>query len=660
MKRFLFHPVILLVLFVIIFFYKQVFFGEVFYCCDNIAINIPSKVFLIEELKQGKFPLWNPYILSGTPFLADINLGLLYPLNVLYVMFPPFQALTAGVMLDFIIAVIGMYILARSLRLTQFASTVTSVIFTLSGTMIVYINNVPMLQVAALLPWVAWTWMAYFYKPTKKYYCILVGLLTFQIIAGHPQFTYYTWLWGIAYVLFVSPISIKQKFISFASVCGLVFLLSAIQIIPFIELAGNSTRVGRDFTYASFDSLHPFNIVRFILPNIVGDSSGGTDWIQRGSVYGYVGILPLILLLWIPFKKVHARFFLGVAAISFLLALGKYTPIFFVAYTFIPGIGSFRSPQHFLFLYTISVAILSGFSIDALETETKKNAFFRLIVPGALIFVIGGIFWPVIGQQFLGIIPKFQRLPTEARDTITGFITTNLFISGALLCIIVFIRRIFTSHKNFLQLAMLFAIFFELFLFNRHNLFSIPVHQVEKWFQSNREIIQRMKEPDDQTYRFFVSPNLYANPVKKQFGVPYVDKETAWQVEIIRTNIHMMYHVSSIDGYASLISRPYKELFQKGVGDPTGIDFGDMTGISWDTLGVRYVLARHDEIVFKNNPAFVPIWSDENKILYRNPNALPVLYPTSIPKSVTIGFWLTVFGFVVYAVLIMSLKERKR
>ena len=37
---------------------------------------------------------------SGSPFFADINLALLYPMNALYFILPPFQALTVGALLD--------------------------------------------------------------------------------------------------------------------------------------------------------------------------------------------------------------------------------------------------------------------------------------------------------------------------------------------------------------------------------------------------------------------------------------------------------------------------------------------------------------------------------------------------------------------------------
>src|SRR5688572_24739362 len=36
----------------------------------------------IDLIKQGELPLWNPYYLSGTPLLANLQAASLYPLNL--------------------------------------------------------------------------------------------------------------------------------------------------------------------------------------------------------------------------------------------------------------------------------------------------------------------------------------------------------------------------------------------------------------------------------------------------------------------------------------------------------------------------------------------------------------------------------------------------
>ena len=135
-----------------IFFFKQIFFGKVLYCCDNGTVNVPSKIYLASELIQGRFPLWNPYIFSGSPYFADINLGTLYPLNIVYVLFSPFRALTIEIILSYFVATVGTYLLSRSIGLSVIASFYSSIVYIFSGTIASYTNNVSMLHVAVLMP----------------------------------------------------------------------------------------------------------------------------------------------------------------------------------------------------------------------------------------------------------------------------------------------------------------------------------------------------------------------------------------------------------------------------------------------------------------------------------------------------------------------------
>ena len=49
---------------------------------------IPPRFFWVESIKNGDFPLWNPYQFSGHPFFANPQHAILYPLNGLFFL-PP-------------------------------------------------------------------------------------------------------------------------------------------------------------------------------------------------------------------------------------------------------------------------------------------------------------------------------------------------------------------------------------------------------------------------------------------------------------------------------------------------------------------------------------------------------------------------------------------
>lgn len=59
---------------------------------DLILENYVWKKFIRESLVAGQLPLWNPYILSGQPFLANGQHSALYPFSLLFYILPLFSS----------------------------------------------------------------------------------------------------------------------------------------------------------------------------------------------------------------------------------------------------------------------------------------------------------------------------------------------------------------------------------------------------------------------------------------------------------------------------------------------------------------------------------------------------------------------------------------
>ncbi|MEK7119714.1 MAG: YfhO family protein [Patescibacteria group bacterium] len=561
-KRRNFVVLIVFILLIAVFFYRQIFLGQVFYCCDNLLINIPSKLFLVDELRQGRFPLWNPYIFSGSPFFADINLALLYPMNALYFILPPFQALTVGALLDIFVGLMGMYLLCRSLRCSTTASILGAVVFGFSGTMVTYINNIPMLQAASLAPWLLWGWKRLLQKPSIARYLGIVVIASLQVLAGHPQLTYYSWLLAVLFVLFACPGKLLQKIGLMSAVVLLTFFLTGVQVVPFMEFAMLSTRAGRGFAYASFDSLHPLNIVRLFIPNVVGVLRDGTAWAQGGSVYGYIGVLAVIFVF-----AARLRFWKIIAGVAFVLALGKYTPVFTIAYWLVPGIAGFRSPQHFLLPFTIAVSVLAAYGLD----DVKKRAIRNIGVIGMMGGIGGGLLY-LFSANLAGLVLELLvSYPTRVLEKLHGFslgmietvvqlTAMNILMVGILM---VTAGLVWRKSRN----AVVLLVFFELFLFSQNGLVSINQNEPMRWFAGMRG-----------QEKSIVDPLQYPYLGKKEFGVFNWDRESAWQVSILRPNLNMVAGLPTPYGYASLVYREYQMYASSASADPTGVQLDDPTG----------------------------------------------------------------------------------
>lgn len=613
MRRFI--PVVVLISLWLLFFWPQIAGGEVWYCCDNLLINVPSKVFLAEELKQGRFPLWNPYLFSGTPFFADINLAVLHPLNLLYLVLPPFRALTVGILVLFLVGSLGMYVLGRTLKLGSFPSLVGAVVFGFSGSLVVYANNVPILQVAVLVPWVLATWIRYLEVPTGKRFVAFVLVASFQIISGHPQLTFYTWLLLAGYAMFQrSSLQVVAKAGFF------VALVTSVQVIPFLWFALQSTRVGSDIGFATINSVHPSSLVRLIVPGIVGNLSRGTAWIQTGSIHGYIGFLPFLLL---PFawKSRVGRFFLLMGFVSLFMAIGKY------------AVAWFREPAQFLFFWSFGLACATMVAAETLVQKSERARYMLAI--GLMFLLAAGILatqearmWELLSAfPFFPdrLVVKLIALPSEQRQIIAEGLLYNVSLFGTLgILAALAIGRLPSSLVA--KTILLGVLFVDLYVYGQTNVTTIQEKIVRGWQEEANARVASWKLLRTNEYRYYTDPALYPYPYKKQFGQFNDPGESAWQFKILRPSTGMMFGLSAVDGYAAMVLRSYQRKFGGVARDPTGVTISSIVDPRLGEAGVRYIITKPDNPRLGRTTRYRMLAVDGEIAIYEDSKAVPVRF----------------------------------
>ena len=112
---------------------------------------VPKNTIL--EFKQ--FPLWNPYYCGGNVMLANPQSGFLNPLFIFVLLFGEVIGLKLLIIIYLIIGLLGMFLLARHLKISLISSYLTAFLFMLSGlyAMRVSIGHTVWMQVA-LMPYV--------------------------------------------------------------------------------------------------------------------------------------------------------------------------------------------------------------------------------------------------------------------------------------------------------------------------------------------------------------------------------------------------------------------------------------------------------------------------------------------------------------------------
>ncbi len=176
-----------------------------------------------------------------------------------------------------------------------------------------------------------------------------------------------------------------------------VLALMAVPILLTMQLLHGSNRPGISYGVALQGSLDPANLLTLFAPDAFGsldrpyDYWGpgtttifGDNYTDRSTNYLFAGTLPLVLVLWhglaggrLAERGVRALALMGAAAILF--ALGRFTPVFGMAFDLIPGVSLYRRPADAAFILNIALAFASGYLLQRfLESGMPRLGWARL------------------------------------------------------------------------------------------------------------------------------------------------------------------------------------------------------------------------------------------------------------------------------------------
>jgi hypothetical protein len=105
---------------------------------EGVTYYLPMRELVAEAWREGRWPLWNPYVYGGMPLLADCQAGAFYPPNLLYLCLEPVPAMNTVLLVGDVIAVFGMVFLLRAYRVSALAAAAGTLVFVFSGFMIAH------------------------------------------------------------------------------------------------------------------------------------------------------------------------------------------------------------------------------------------------------------------------------------------------------------------------------------------------------------------------------------------------------------------------------------------------------------------------------------------------------------------------------------------
>ena len=344
----------LTLLFLALLFFYDLFTGKYILTERDLGVYfIPPRFFWVESIKKLDFPLWNPYQFSGSPFLANPQHGVFYPLNVLFFVLPFDTAFNVIILLHFFLGGLFVYLFLRDLDAEPSCALLSGLVFMLSGFLLSVHGLLSVLLSVVWTPVILLFFRRAIAGQGLKNEALTAIFMTLSFLGGGIEIVYGNFLvllfMAICYPFpngsfiengsrpsqftervlkcFGRSSELFARFKSLFVVSLLFLVLSAIQLIPFLELFFHSIRGnGLSYQEATIWSFAPKDILLFFLPDVYGYFLDMKKyWItQCWFKTLYTGGLPFLLSpVFFLFGK-NRRLFLALMVFSIFLALGRF------------------------------------------------------------------------------------------------------------------------------------------------------------------------------------------------------------------------------------------------------------------------------------------------------------------------------------------------
>lgn len=548
---------------------------------DVVSFMFPMQMLAIDLLKSGEWPLWNPYILAGTPLLANFQSAPFSPTNFVYFLFDTLTGWSLQVVLQHLLAGVFCYLLLRCWSLSRFPAILGGFVFAFSGFNVIWSEWNGHALSAAFVPLLVLA--SYLWFKTGKFVwgLVLSFGLGLQILSGYPQVVLYSFLCLSILWLFYC---FREYSWLIKTVLWVVFLvlgisLASFQILPGVELLSYSQREIEPHPYDW--AFLPFSkIVTFVAPDYYGNHSSYDYWGPQDytSNVGFVGVIAVSLALIAAVKPKKETVFAIVIAVSALL-LSLPTPVSIFLWQ--SGFLGFQaaSAHRALVLFNFSIAILAGFGSQMLLAQKHLRMYQTLIIWILLVFFLGTtlyFYFSTLGSEleFVRGIPKYAVGLKNLLFPLFYLLLTTLTLLVA--------KKFWKARK------MAFAF---LFLLMSVELFSFHW----KWNPfSSREIVY----PKTPVFDF----------LSKQ-EKPYRISAT----QVVPINLRMPYKLESLEGYDAVYPLNISEVLSSvNHGKGTVNRLGRYGSLDNDTIPFVGFLNNKYHLVIKKNADGVP--SDKGSI----------------------------------------------
>jgi len=409
--------------------YRPIFRGEVIAGRDAFRLFIPYSALILESLRHGELPLWNPYMRLGQPMGAALISQGLYPFAILTaVLGGPVFGVTLRQLIHVLIAWFGVQRLGRALHQSHLAACIAATAFALSPLLTDLGGHQNVVDAAAWTGWMATGWLRVRSPRTAAAAAIPTAL---SFLAGSPEVL--LWQLVVCATLVIAHRPRRPAYLALAAIWALA--LSAYLLLPAAEFLATSTR-GAGRTDQLDWSTAPAQLLAMIWP--FADTPRGAYWdssdqwwIVTEFLGATVGVLAFVSL---RRSRRVVPFAVCVVLFAFISLGANFAPS--AVLWRVHPLDLFRFPAKLLVGIAFCVAVLSGAGFDRVRHVRPRAIIVLPLLTAAAALagrhgvVLGAPWvwaWSIAGMAVLRWVPRRWRKQSLAAVVIAELAVFHVF-----------------------------------------------------------------------------------------------------------------------------------------------------------------------------------------------------------------------------------------
>lgn len=605
---------------------------------DGVTVFEPFLQYTRTQLPQ--IPLWDPYIMGGMPYLADMQSAIFSPFSLPAYILPFWWSLGVIALMKVVVAAMGTYLLGRALKMGLAGAFLAGLVYGFGLFMVAWIPW-PLTNVFPLIPWMLLATERLVRRPGVLPAGALAALVALQLFGGHPESSIFAVLATLAYFVLrllqgagggviaamreagrrggsriKSLVStVPRPVIYLALALGVGAAIAAVTILPFLQLLRHSsTLTSRPRTGAHVQA-------NYIFAAFVPTYFPGTFEIETAF---YVGALPLMLGIMALFRpKVERVAIAVVGALSLFMVLG-IQPFFFIAGK-TPGL-DYTYLDRLTIIYLLCMALLAGWGLDDLirRRPTRRQALSGsavavglLALPVVVVAATGGTSMRFLAKA-VDIAWLFARTPLPHAPHVVPIVhmaALIVWLSVAGVAVVLLALRFAgrLSPRVFAVLAIALVV---------GDLFQAGMGYNPAVPES------RAVQPVTPVIRY----------LERRRPARYVAVTPYGAIDPLPPDVNVRYGLYDLRGYDLPVITQFADLWQRYVAPPTpllpvdtpSVPLDPQGGLAPDTMRILSLFGVRDILEQKHEP---PLAVPGLRLAYDGPDATVYSNPAALPRT---------------------------